>query len=343
MVLATLLVALATAPPGVAVERATGRVAMARGSEVVVLAADLRQPVAALPPPPGSVELVEFVGGVLVYEFTLPEEGSPARVAVGVEDGRERLIWPNRGIGEAFPSLSARLTADGQGIYEFLPLAGQLRGELGVDGDIPDGAGTVVTYRFADERVWAIAAADFAAAVALAPGDALLVTTKGEVLRYRSTHGVVWRRPGQGEPAVISDVDLGKGAAVLVGRRGVEVVGVDSGESRGSWHRSGVAAVRLLGDGRLLAATSDGQAWVVTLGSDDSTAVPFARLAGGQWPGNALPCRQGSGPLACLHPAAGGVVVLADGDWRLLPLPESSGQSVAPPGRWPGDAPRHLW
>ncbi len=324
-----LLAALAAVSPAVAVERATGRVAMARGSEVVVLAADLRHPVAALPAPPGSVEVVEFMNGVLVYEFTLPEDGSPARVAVGVEDGRERLIWPNSGIGEAFPSLGARLTADGHGIYEFLPLAGQLRGELGLDVHIPDGAGTVVTYRFADEQVWAIAAADFAGGVALAPGDALLVTTKGEVLRYRSTHGVVWRRPGQGEPAVISDVDLSTGAAALAGEGGVEVVGVAAGESRGSWRRSGVTAARLLGDGRLLAATQGGQVWAVTLAS--GAAVRLAQLVGGEWPGSVMGGCPGSGPLACLHPAPGGVIVPADGGWQLWPLPPSTGQGAAPP------------
>jgi hypothetical protein len=343
MVLSALLAAVAAAPPAVAVERASGRVAVGRPGEVLVLADDLHRPVAALPAPPGLVELVEFVGGVVVYDFLLPEDGSPGRAAVGVEDGRERLIWPNRGIGEIFPSRHARLTSDGQGIWEYLRLEARLREELGLADDIPDGAGTVVTYRFADERVWAIAAADFAGAVALAPGDALVVTSGGELLRYRALQGVVWRRAGEGEPAVISDVDLDMGAAVLVGQRAVEVVGVAGGESQGSWRRSGVAGARLLADGRLLAATQEGEVWVVTVAAGAARALPFAQLAGGQWPANAVPCRQGSGPLACLHPAPGGVVVPGDGGWRLLPLPDSAGQGSAPPGRWPGDAPKHLW
>ncbi len=343
MVVSMLLAAVAAAVPPVAVERATGQVAVRRGSEVVIFAADLRQIVTRLPAPPGSVELVEFVGGVVVYDFTLPEDGSPARAAVGVEDGRERLIWPNRGIGERFPTPRARLTADGQGVWEYLALEPQLRAELGLGDDIPDRAGTVVTYRFLDERVWAIAAQDFAAAAALAPGDALVVTSKGELVRYRASHGVVWRRPGEGEPVAILDVDVGTGAAVLAGERGVEMVAVGSGESMGRWRHSGVVGARLLADGRLLAATSDGQVWVVTTALGAATAVPFAQLADGRWPGNAVPCRERSGPLTCLHPAPGGVVVPADGDWKLWRLPAKPSHAGAPRDGSRGAVLRQLW
>lgn len=336
-----LLLAVVTAPVSMAVERTTGRLAVGRSGEVAVVAADLRQTVATLPVPPGSVELLNFAGGVVTYAFVLPEDGSLARAAVGVEDGLERLIWPNRGIGERFPTVNARLTVDGQGIFEFLPLAAQLRAELELGEDIPDDAGTVVTYRFADERVWAIAAADFGGAVALSPGDALVVTKDGGLLRYRSPGGVVWRRGGEGQRRVIIDVDPRGGLAVLAGERTVEVVEVSSGEQRGVWQRSGVVAAKALADGRLLASTQDGEVWVVTLASAGATAVRLAQLVGGEWPDGVTRCSSPAGPLACLHPAPGGVVVAGESGWRLLPLSASAGRGGGarldkPLGKGPG-------
>ncbi len=343
MLVSVLLAAMAAAPHGVAVERATGRVGVWRGGEITILAADLRHAVAAVPAPPGPVELMEFAGGVVTYAFALPEDGSPARAAVGVGDGIERLIWPNSGIGERFPSHGARLTADGQGIFEFAALDARLRSQLGLGEDIPDGAGTVVTYRFADEQVWAIAAADFAGAMALSPADALVVTAGGDLMRYRSPVGVVWRQRGEEGRRIIQDVDPANGIAVVSGERGVETVAVDSGESRGSWPRGGVNGARLLADGRLLASTQDGEVWVVTLGSRGATAVPLAQLTGGEWPSGAAPCSPRSGPLACLHPAPGGVIVPAGAGWRLLPLSPSGGRGGAVrKDRSPEEAPADL-
>lgn len=341
---AVLLLGLVTSPASLTVERATGRVAVWHDGEITVVTADLRRTVATLPAPPGSVELLDFAGGVVTYAFVLPEDGSPARAAVGVEDGLERLIWPNRGIGERFPTVNARLTVDGQGLHEFLPLEARLRAELGLSEEIPDGAGTVVIYRFADERVWAIASADFVGAVALSPGDALVVTRDGGLLRYRSPDGVVWQSAGEGQRRVIADVDPRGELAVLVGEHAVEVVEVSSGERRGVWQCSGVVAAKALADGRLLAGTQDGEVWVVTLASTGATAVRLAQLADGEWRDGVALCSSPAGPLACLHPVPGGVVVSAGSGGRLLPLSVSAGRGgVAIQDRPLGKGPGVFW
>ncbi|MEP0774419.1 MAG: hypothetical protein HRF46_08660 [Acidobacteriota bacterium] len=326
------LAVLATTAP-VAVERTSGRVAVVRGETVEVFGADLERREAVLPAPAGEVELLEFISGVVTYAFAMPRSGSPARAAVGVEDGIERLIWPNVGIGERFPGLTARLSADGAGLFEFLRLDDALREELGLPEDIPDGAGTVATYRFADERVWAIAAADFADAVALAPGDALVATSDGGLLRFRTGAGLLWRRPGQGKPLTMLDVEPAQGLAVVGGDGGLEVVAVDSGQRRGEWRRDGIVDARLLADGRLVAATGVGEVLLVTLTEGRPPAV--SRLENldsdsGRPPGG--PCPGQARPLACVHPAPGGVIVPAGAGWHLLPLP-GQGHGGQPPPR----------
>lgn len=345
LVLAAVLLGILAASAPVAVERTTGRMVVARGGAVEVWGADLIRVVATLPAPPGEVDVLQFAGGVVTYAFTLPEDGSPARAAVGVEDGVERLIWPNSGVGERFPGLAARLTADGQGVFEFLALDSRLRSELGVGEDIPDGAGTVVTYRFADERVWAIAAADFAGALALSAGDALVVTADGGVLRYRSSAGPAWRRPGDGSRREILDVDLAQGVVLLGSEHGLELVTADLGERRGAWAQPGLVDARVLSNGRLLAATKAGDVLMVSLPEQGAgSAESFPHLAGEGWQAGTAPCCGGSGPLACLHPVPGGVVAPTAAGWRLVPLAgPASGGGGGPPGRPTGGAPAHIW
>ncbi len=332
------LAVLATTAP-VAVERTSGRVAVVRGETVEVLGADLERREAVLPAPAGEVELLEFISGVVTYAFAMPRSGSSARAAVEVESGIEKLIWPNVGIGERFPGLTARLSADGAGLFEFLRLDDALREELGLPEDIPDGAGTVATYRFADERVWAIAAADFADAVALAPGDALVATSDGGLLRFRSGAGLLWRRPGQGKPLTLLDFEPVQGLALVGGDGGLEVVAVDSGQGRGEWRRDGIADARLLADGRLVAATGLGELLLVTLAGGRPPAVsPLQNSDSESGPPPGGLCSGRARPLACVHPAPGGVLVPAPAGWHLLPLSGPAYRGQHPPRVTPAAA-----
>lgn len=334
-----LLLAAWAASVSLVAERSTGRVAVLQGEVVEVWSAGLERQEATLPAPPGRVRLLEFIGGVVAYAFAMPDDGSPARAVVRVEDGIEQLIWPNAGIGERFPGLAARLTADGAGLFQYLHLDTVLREELGLPEDIPEGAGTVATYRFADERVWAIAAADFATAVALAPGDALVATTDGGLLRFRAGAGLLWRRPGNGTILNLLDVEHGQGLLVVGSERGIEVVAVESGERRGEWSRDRIVDAKLLADGRLVAATGGGEVLLVTLaGERPAAAAPLGGLAGGSGHPGLLPCPAEGRPLACLHPTPSGAFLLSSTGWRFLPLPALAKEGQQAPGARPATA-----
>lgn len=326
--LAGVLLALTWASSNVAVERVTGRVALVRDGSMEVFAESSDTPIARWPIPVREVHLEGFAGDVVAFSFRLPGEHSPLRAAVGAEDGVARLIWPNPGIGTAFPGQSARLTSDGRGIQEFLPLDAGLREELGLAEEIPDGAGVVVTYAFADERVWALAAADFVQAEALSPGDALLVTASGDVLRARVGEGVLWRSPSVAAGRRLTDVDLQGGATAVVDGRGVEVLSLTGGRPLGSWRRAAVREAKLLGGGRLLVATGAGEVLVVALVEAEAEGVrPWGRALGVGEGGAASPCPASADPLACLHPVPGGVVLVTPGGWRRLTLLGRGGES----------------
>jgi len=272
-----LLLALLAAPPpaiggaaSVAVEAGSGRVAIARASRIAVYEGfTASAPTATFDAPDGPLDLLEFRGGKLIYRFVMPETKAESFACVLAEDGRELVVFPNDGIGAAFPTAGARLTVDGKGLYQNLTLEAGSRAELGIPGDVPDGAGVIATYRFAGEKVAARFSEDFDAGRALAAGDLLITLRRGGLLRYRAGEGVTWRldgdRPG---PWRILDVDPAgrvavvlEGAAALVGRAvadGVELWRLDLGAPGSAWDAvtSGrplsVVDGRLLRDGRVL-------------------------------------------------------------------------------------------
>jgi hypothetical protein len=248
-----LLVLLAAPPPApgvtasVAVEAGTGRVAIAGAGRIAVYEGfTASAPTATFDAPDGPLDLLEFRGGKLIYRFIMPETKAESFACVLAEDGRELVVFPNDGIGAAFPTAGARLTLDGKGLYQNLTLDGVSRAELGIPGDVPDGAGVIATYRFAGEKVAARFSEDFDGGRALAAGDLLIALRRGGLLRYRSGEGVVWRldaeRPGPWrildvEPAGRVAVVL-EGAAALVGLAvadGVELWRLDLGAPGPAW------------------------------------------------------------------------------------------------------------
>jgi hypothetical protein len=274
--LGVLLFVLLSAPPeagrgaSVAVESGTGRVAVARASRIAVYDGyTAASPTATFDAPDGPLDLLEFRGGKLVYRFVMPETKSESYACVLAEDGREMVVFPNDGIGAAFPTAAARLTLDGKGLYQVLTLEAGSRAELGIPGDVPDGAGVIATYRFAGEKVAARFSEDFDGGRALAAGDLLITLRRGGLLRFRSGEGVVWRldAPPPG-PWRILDVDPAarvvvvlEGVAALVGRAvadGVELWRLDLGAPPTAWAEVtanrplSIVDARLLRDGRVL-------------------------------------------------------------------------------------------
>jgi hypothetical protein len=272
----TLLLLLLAAPPpagagaSVVVEAGTGRVAIARASRIAVYDGFLAPaPTATFDAPDGPLDLLEFRAGKLVYRFVMPETGAETFACVLADDGREVVVFPNDGIGVAFPTAGARLTLDGKGLYQTLGLDAVARAEFGIPADVPDGAGVVATYRFAGEKVAARFSADFDAGLALTAGDLLITVRRGGLLRYRAGEGVAWRLDAdRKETWRVLDVDPAarvavvlEGAAALVGRAvadGVELWRLDLGEPGPAWE--GITAsrpvpvvdARVLRDGRVL-------------------------------------------------------------------------------------------
>jgi hypothetical protein len=270
-----LLVLLAGPPPdvsgaSVAVEAGTGRVAIAhRGRIAIYESFTAGGPAATFDAPDGPLDLLEFRAGKLLYRFVMPETGAESFACVLAEDGREMVVFPNDGIGAAFPTAAARLTLDGKGLYQTLGLDDVARAELGIPADVPDGAGVIATYRFAGEKVAARFSADFDTGLALTAGDLLITLRRGGLLRYRAGEGVAWRLDAdQKETWRILDVDPAarvavvlEGTAALVGRAvtdGVELWRLDLGEPGPAWN--GITAsrpvpivdARVLRDGRVL-------------------------------------------------------------------------------------------
>ena len=273
---ATLMLVLLAAPPGgpggsVAVEAGTGRLAIAAVGRIAVYAGyTAGAPATSFEAPDGPLDLLEFRTGKLVYRFVMPETNVESFACVFAEDGRELVVFPNDGIGATFPTAGARLTRDGKGLYQVLRLDEATRAELGIPGDVPDGAGVIATYRFAGEKVAARFSADFDDAVALTPADLLITVRRGGLLRYRAADGVLWRleagRPG---PWRILDVDAaGRVALVLedgalVGRAvadGVELWRLDLGSPGRGWDEVGASRPLAIVDARLL---SGGRALVL--------------------------------------------------------------------------------
>lgn len=274
---ASLLLMLFAAPPppagpgaSVAVEAGTGRVAIARAGRITVYESFTASgPAATFDAPDGPLDLLEFRGGKLVYRFVMPETKAESFACVLAEDGREMVVFPNDGIGAAFPTAGARLTLDGKGLYQNLTLDAASRAELGIPGDIPDGAGVIATYRFAGEKVAARFSEDFDTGRALAAGDLLISLRRGGLLRYRAGEGVAWRLDAPRKEAWrILDVDPAarvtvvlEGAAALVGRAvadGVELWRLDLDKPGPGWdgvtqsRPLSIVDARLLRDGRIL-------------------------------------------------------------------------------------------
>ena len=274
-ILGALLLVLLGAPPGgaggsVAVEAGTGRLAIAGSGRIAVYdSVTAASPAATFGAPDGPLDLLEFRAGKLVYRFVMPETGSESFACVLAEDGREVVVFPNDGIGAAFPTAGARLTLDGKALYQTLRLDAGSREEFGIPGDVPDGAGVIATYRFAGEKVAARFSEDFDAGWALAAGDLLITLRRGGLLRYRAGEGVAWRLDAQRkETWRILDVDPAgrvavvlEGGTALAGRAvadGVELWRLDLGQPGPGW--DGVTAsrplsvvdARVLRDGRIL-------------------------------------------------------------------------------------------
>jgi hypothetical protein len=278
---------LAGAGTSVAVERASGRVAVFRNGRIDLLAGvEASAPEGTLVAPDGPVTMVQFRDATVAYAFTMPRGGGPAMAAV-LTSGLERLIWPNSGIGPVFPDMTSRLTGDAGGVYSFLRLDAALRDELGVPADIPDGAGTVASYRFADDTLYGLASTDFTDAAALAPRDLLIALKGGGMLRHRSPGGTVWRQDRRtGSRWVIADLDPSSGTVlVVVDGKALETLAVDSGASRWRLDASTLARglrsigvkgqetnvrdARLLRDGRALLLGGETVPWLTVCDPKD--------------------------------------------------------------------------
>lgn len=258
------------APTSVAVERSSGRLAVCRAGKLEIYPdATSAEPLATFDVPSVATRLLEFRGGTVAYAFTLAGEKTEQYLAVGV-DGYERLLWPNDGIGETFPTATSRLTLDGKGLVDTLVLGPKVRAELGVPGSEADGSGVVVTYSFAGERMLIRFSESFHHAIALTPDDLVIALRDGGVLRYRSGAGKLWEKtkvtPG---PARIVDADPAAGTALLLDAKG-ELVALDLASGAVRWRWSASTAGDAPADGRLM---RDGGAVVLVAGARGRLAV----------------------------------------------------------------------
>lgn len=309
-----------------AVERATGRVAVAREGRLEIFdRVDAARPAATLDLPNASARVVEFRGGVVAFSFTLTKEPGLHLMAMDTS-GRERLVWPNDGIGTTFPTETSRLTLDGAGLFDMLTLNPTVRAELDVPADVADGAGVVVTYRFSTERMLIRFAPAFHSAAALTCGDLVIAWHDGTVIRYASPGGIVWKKDFAAEPeAVVADVDAKAGTVLCLGPKG-GLVALDLADGAVRWKREPtgpgtVRDARLLGDGRALVLGAD-----TTLGlfNPATGALTSADVLAGlgpvvsAWKEHASDLRSVFEVVAGTRPAL--LLAGADG-WYLFPLP----------------------
>ncbi|MBI4917927.1 MAG: hypothetical protein HY825_18970 [Acidobacteria bacterium] len=280
----TVGVAVAAAPvpryPGagtsVAIDRGSGRIAICHDSKLEIYAdGAAASPVASFDVPNASARLLEFRGDTVAYTFTLAGEKVAQFLAVGT-DGYERLLWPNDGIGESFPTATSRLTLDGKGLADTLVLGPKVRAEMGVPGSAADGAGVVVTYRFAGEKMLIRFSESFHHTVAVTPDDLVIALRDGAVLRYRSGEGKLWEKAGvTAGPARIVDADPAAGTALLLGEKG-SLVALDLAKGDVRWRWKPVLAAETPADARLL---RDGGV-IVQLGGDSARLAVLDPAAG---------------------------------------------------------------
>jgi hypothetical protein len=250
----------AGAGTSVAVEPSTGRVAVARDGRLEIFASvDAAKPTSVLDLPNATARMVEFRADIVVFSFTLTDEPGLHLMAMDTS-GRERLVWPNEGIGATFPTESSRLTLDGRGLYGVLTLDDAVRAELGIPSSVPAGAGVVVTYKFSSERMLTRFSEAFHSAVALSCEDLVIAWHDGTVIRYASPGGIVWKKDyAAAKDAVVADVDPEAGTAVCLGPNG-ELVALDLATGAIRWRGeplAGARAARLLHDGRVLILAAD--------------------------------------------------------------------------------------
>lgn len=220
----------------VAVEPVSGRVAICHNGKIEVRPSLDARPVWTFDVPNATAELVEVRGETITFSFALSTEEGVKQMAVAL-DGRERLLWPNSGIGELFPTADARLALDGGGLVQALVLDPAVRTELGVPSDAPDGAGVVASYRFVDEKLRVRFSEIFRKVVALTCEDVLITLKGGGMLRYTSPAGVAWKlEEGQGGEWRMLDVSTSKALAlVLDGGGALRAVDIDKGTARWRW------------------------------------------------------------------------------------------------------------
>ena len=264
----------AGAGTSVAVDRASGRVAVCHDGKLEIYASGAAaSPVTAFDVPNASARLLEFRGDTVAYTFTLAGEKVDQFLAVGT-DGYERLLWPNDGIGETFPTATSRLTLDGKGLVDTLVLGPKVRAEMGVPGSAADGAGVVVTYRFAGEKMLIRFSESFHHTVAVTPDDLVIALRDGAVLRYRSGEGKLWEKASvTAGPARIVDADAD--TALLLAEKGT-LVAVDLAKGDVRWRWKPGSAAEAPADARLL---RDGGV-IVQLGGDSARLAVLDPAAG---------------------------------------------------------------
>lgn len=334
----------------VAVNRDSGEVAVLRDRTLVVIREGT--PLDPVEVAFSGGRILEFRGSSILIEFSARPQQGIMRAVVSPR-GRERLAWPNPGVGVHFPHLETVLTLDGRGLMGSLTLDDQVRAELGGLEGIPAGAGVVATYRFRGGLVGARASERFGPAAALTPDDFVVFLRGGGALRYRAPEGVVWSvdtpsadlwRP--------LDVDPGQGAMLV--RRGSEweIVSLESGQT--IWRLEETARARavasfgnaagvdvagaegafrdgrLLRDGRILVLGGAAEAWLGVLDPKTGRLAPVDILRSlGHQGGDSLrefwlerrPRLEWVQEL----PQPGGSVLLVRGPdgWYTVPIPET--------------------
>jgi len=232
--------AITGADASVVVNRETGEVAVLRGRILTVLRDGAPLDPVELARDHGR--LLDFRGATVLLEFPQVSGQAAMRAAMSPR-GRERLAWPNPGVGVYFPHLETTLTLDGRGLHGDLILDQQVRGELGGLEGIADGAGVVATFRFRGGLVQARASASFGSAVALTTDDFLVSRRDGGLLRFRSPDGVVWSLdpPAQKGWRV---VDVGPAQGLVLVESGGEWLGLALDSGKELWRLDEATRVR---------------------------------------------------------------------------------------------------
>lgn len=338
------------ADASVAVNRGTGEIAVLRGRTLTVVRDG--EPLEPVDLTYAGGRVLDFRGATILMEFPEADEQAAIRAAMSPR-GRERLAWPNPGVGSHFPHMETGLTVDGRGLHGDLILDHRVRGELGGLEGIPEGAGVVATFRFRGGLVQARASESFGPAVALTTDDFLVSLRDGGLLRFRSPDGVVWSLdpPLSGSWRVV-DVDPEQGVALT--ERGGEWVAAELDSGRNLWtlgaevqaqamrtfsaatglEVEGVEAVirdgRLLPDGRVLVhggATFDWVSVLNPLRGEMAPAELLSGLSGPEWAPLREFWRERRLRLDSVQvwPSPEGVVLLVRGPdgWYRVPLPGS--------------------